>query len=302
MTKASVTIVFDNRVKKDSPVGFDGHDTITVTRQVRLVLLARLLSSLACDRPVEKAKRLIACACLKHACTFQIAVGGITKYMLNGHKTTLVTLQSLFQSVQLNINNPNFLIMQGKITKVLNMKPQEILGMVEEASGTRMFEERKDKAWKTMGKKDKKVAEMEAVSFHATLPAVETIMGLTRSPLRLSLSHDQLLKEEITPKLDSLRAEKRAFLAYQKTTTELERLTRLVKAAEWMEAQKRVGKSAEVVQEGQRIVSEKKELVGWLEEKKGRMEKEVESVLKKREKVRFAFDFWLLVARGGRPH
>jgi len=84
--------------------------------------------------------------------------------MLNGHKTTLVTLQSLFQSVQLNINSPNFLIMQGKITKVLNMKPAEILGMVEEASGTRMFEERKDKATKTMGKKDKKVAEMEAVS------------------------------------------------------------------------------------------------------------------------------------------
>jgi len=40
----------------------------------------------------------------------------------------------------------NFLIMQGRITKVLNMRPQEILGMVEEASGTRMFEERKDKA------------------------------------------------------------------------------------------------------------------------------------------------------------
>ena len=52
--------------------------------------------------------------------------------------------------------------MQGRITKVditltrfipspdglqvLNMKPQEILGMVEEAAGTRMFEERKDKA------------------------------------------------------------------------------------------------------------------------------------------------------------
>jgi hypothetical protein len=34
------------------------------------------------------------------------------------------------------------------------MRPQEILGMVEEAAGTRMFEERKDKAKKTMGKKE----------------------------------------------------------------------------------------------------------------------------------------------------
>jgi chromosome segregation ATPase len=53
--------------------------------------------------------------------------------------------------------------MQGKITKVLNMKPAEILGMVEEAAGTRMFEERKDKAMKTMTKKDKKVEEIESV-------------------------------------------------------------------------------------------------------------------------------------------
>lgn len=96
--------------------------------------------------------------------TRQIAVGNVSKYLLNGHKSTLQTIQNLFQSVQLNINNPNFLIMQGKITKVLNMKPAEILGMVEEAAGTRMFEERKDKAVKTMTKKDKKVEEIENVS------------------------------------------------------------------------------------------------------------------------------------------
>jgi structural maintenance of chromosome 2 len=66
--------------------------------------------------------------------------------------------------VQLNINNPNFLIMQGRITKVLNMKPPEILSMMEEAAGTRMFEDRKEKAIKTMQKKDQKVKEISAVS------------------------------------------------------------------------------------------------------------------------------------------
>jgi structural maintenance of chromosome 2 len=35
--------------------------------------------------------------------------------------------QNLFHSVQLNVNNPHILIMQGRITKVLNMKPPEIL-------------------------------------------------------------------------------------------------------------------------------------------------------------------------------
>ena len=59
--------------------------------------------------------------------------------------------------------------MQGKITKVLNMKAAEILGMVEEAAGTRMFEERKDKAMKTMTKKDKKVEEIESVCLTNTI-------------------------------------------------------------------------------------------------------------------------------------
>jgi structural maintenance of chromosome 2 len=42
----------------------------------------------------------------------------VTKHLLNGHKVPQQTIQNLFQSVQLNINNPNFVIMQGKITKV----------------------------------------------------------------------------------------------------------------------------------------------------------------------------------------
>jgi structural maintenance of chromosome 2 len=125
VTKAAVTLVFNNTDRTTSPQGFETVPQITVTRQ--------------------------------------ISVGNISKYLLNGHKSTLQALQNLFQSVQLNINNPNFLIMQGKITKVLNMKPAEILGMVEEAAGTRMFEERKDKAVKTMTKKDKKVDEIESV-------------------------------------------------------------------------------------------------------------------------------------------
>lgn len=37
-------------------------------------------------------------------------------------------LQELrFHSVSLNVNNPHFLIMQGRITKVINMKPQDCL-------------------------------------------------------------------------------------------------------------------------------------------------------------------------------
>lgn len=166
VTRASVTIVFDNSDRSRSPVSFENYAQITVTRQ--------------------------------------IAIGGLSKYLINGHKATQQAVQNMFQSVGLNINNPNFVIMQGKITKVLNMKPAEILSMIEEAAGTRMFEDRKEKAIKTIAKKEMKVKEITA-----------------------------LLEEEITPKLDKLREEKRSFLEYQRATTELERLTRLAKAHEW---------------------------------------------------------------------
>ena len=80
ITKASVTIVFDNSDPSRSPDGFQNQKQITVTRQ--------------------------------------IAMPNNTKYLLNGHKAQQQAIHNLFQSVQLNINNPNFLIMQGRITKV----------------------------------------------------------------------------------------------------------------------------------------------------------------------------------------
>lgn len=44
------------------------------------------------------------------------------------------------------------------------MGPREILGLIEEASGTRMYEEKKEKALRTISKKEKKVEDIESVS------------------------------------------------------------------------------------------------------------------------------------------
>lgn len=168
--------MFDNHDKKKSPIGFEEYAQISVTRQ--------------------------------------IVLGGTSKYLINGHRAQQQTVQNLFQSVQLNINNPNFLIMQGRITKVLNMKPVEILAMIEEAAGTRMFEDRKEKAHKTMAKKEMKVQEFT-----------------------------DLLREEIEPKLEKLRTEKRAFLDFQQTQSDLERLTRLVVAHDYVRNKEKLKQS-----------------------------------------------------------
>lgn len=47
--------------------------------------------------------------------------------------------------------------------KVLNMKPPEILSMLEEAAGTRMYETKRTNALKTLDKKDTKVSEINKV-------------------------------------------------------------------------------------------------------------------------------------------
>lgn len=69
------------------------------------------------------------------------------------------------------------LILQGRITKVLNMKPPEILGMLEEAAGTRMYENKKENALRTLKKKDLKVEEINNILDNDILPALERLRG-----------------------------------------------------------------------------------------------------------------------------
>lgn len=125
ITKASVSIVFNNEDKSQSPLGYEAQKTIEVTRQV--------------------------------------VIGGRNKFLINGTTAQQERVQTLFHSVQLNVNNPHFLIMQGRIDRVVSMKPPEILAMLEEATGTRMYEKKKAAALKTIEKKDSKVASIQKV-------------------------------------------------------------------------------------------------------------------------------------------
>lgn len=74
ITKASVTLVFNNEDTNRSPIGYEEYDKITISRQVVL--------------------------------------GGRNKYLIQGHSAQVNQVQNLFHSVQLNVNNPHFLIMQ----------------------------------------------------------------------------------------------------------------------------------------------------------------------------------------------
>ncbi|KAL9913047.1 structural maintenance of chromosomes 2 [Glossina fuscipes fuscipes] len=160
ITKATVTLIFDNSNPSQCPLGYEKCREISVARQ--------------------------------------IVVGGKNKYMINGKLVQNKKVSDFFCSVQLNVNNPNFLIMQGRITKVLNMKPQEILSMIEEAAGTSLYETKREATTKLIEKKDAKVRETNT-----------------------------LLHEEVEPKLEKLRREKSAYMEYQKICRDIEYLTRI---------------------------------------------------------------------------
>lgn len=156
----------------------------------------------------------------------QIVVGGRNKYLINGKLAQPSQVQNLFHSVQLNVNNPHFLIMQGRITKVLNMKPPEILSMLEEAAGTRMYETKKDAALKTLEKKQSKVDEI-----------------------------NKLLDLEILPALEKLRRERTQYMQWANGNAELDRLKRFCIAYEYVQAEKiRDSAVSEVEQVKARIV------------------------------------------------
>jgi hypothetical protein len=96
------------------------------------------------------------------------------------------------------------------------MKPPEILGMIEEAAGTRMFETKKQSALKTMDKKQTKVDEINSI-----------------------------LTEEITPTLEKLRGEKGHYLQWSANNTEAERLERFCVAHGFKAAEQTVAASTE---------------------------------------------------------
>ncbi|CAL1601519.1 unnamed protein product [Knipowitschia caucasica] len=224
ITKATVSITFDNSNKSQSPLGFETHDEITITRQV--------------------------------------VIGGRNKYLINGVNANNNRVQDLFCSVGLNVNNPHFLIMQGRITKVLNMKPPEILAMIEEAAGTRMYECKKISAQKTIEKKEAKLKEIQTI-----------------------------LHEEITPTMQKLQEERSSYLEYQKLMREIQHLSRLYVAWLFVCAEETKTKSAEnlrVMQENitkmQASIAENEgkinELTAQINELQKKKDQEVNGVLK----------------------
>jgi structural maintenance of chromosome 2 len=136
--------------------------------------------------------------------TRQVLIGGRNKFFINDRPVQAVDVKNLFTSVKLNVNNPHFLIMQGRITKVINMKPAEILGLIEEATGTRAFEQKKQASINLIARKQLKVDEI-----------------------------NRIIAEDIEPQLNKLSKDKTLFLKWSSNNNELEKLLKYCHAYDY---------------------------------------------------------------------
>ena len=84
------------------------------------------------------------------------------------------------------------------------MDPQEILGLLEEAAGTRMFEDKKNASFRTMDKKEDKVKEI-----------------------------DRILVEDITPNMKKLKDQRDQYQEWSKNNQQFKRDERFVIAFDY---------------------------------------------------------------------
>ena len=119
----------------------------------------------------------------------------------------------------LNVNNANFLIMQGRITQVIRMKPREILSLVEETAGTNVFETHKRKAIGLMEKKDKKLKEI-----------------------------DDILVNDLTGKIEKLREENEKYQHWRKLVYEAEKMERIIIAYNYTDYQNLAENAEDIIQ------------------------------------------------------
>jgi len=135
--KARVILTFDNTDKGTSPPLYRKFDKITITRA--------------------------------------IVVGGRDRYTINGKVARPTEVHALFHSVGLNVNNPHFLIMQGRITRVINMRPSEILSLVEEAAGTKIYENKRRDSENRIQRKEAELNEIESIVRSEIDPQMEKL-------------------------------------------------------------------------------------------------------------------------------
>ena len=90
--------------------------------------------------------------------TRRITRSGISVYRLNGKTYTRGKVMELLAGARLSSDGFN-IILQGDVTKIIEMSPKERKGIIDEISGIAEFDEKKEKAAKELERVDERIRE-----------------------------------------------------------------------------------------------------------------------------------------------
>ena len=77
----------------------------------------------------------------------KVFINGKNTYFFNGLKVSPTKILNFLFSLNLNINNPYFLVRQGHITNVVFMSDSDLLELVENSVGTKLYDIKKNWRW-----------------------------------------------------------------------------------------------------------------------------------------------------------
>ncbi len=134
-------------------------------------------------------------------------------YRLNDDRKTLNEISSLLNELGISANGHN-IVVQGDITRVINMGPEERRGIVDEAAGIREFDEKKAEALKELGRVDEKIRDVRIV-----LNEREAYLKELEAERQAALEHEALEDERTRTRATLL------FLALESAKQKLQALS-----------------------------------------------------------------------------
>ena len=115
----------------------------------------------------------------------QVFKNGKNRYLLNGLNVSPSKILNFFYSINLNVNNPHFLIRQGHISNVTFMSYVELFEMFENSMGTKLYEVKKKTAHISLKKKKKNIVYINNVLNKKIKPLIQKFKQFSKKSKKL---------------------------------------------------------------------------------------------------------------------
>jgi structural maintenance of chromosome 2 len=137
----------------------------------------------------------------------QTQIGGKQRYFFMNRLSDQAKIKHFFQNIHLNVDNPHFMVLQGTVHKLIGMKSSDILALVEEAVGTKVFDVRRRTAENLIRGKERRLEEI-----NKNLQEIGPSLDAMRSD---QVEYDQYLRIA-----EALETNRRFRIAFQFWTTD----------------------------------------------------------------------------------